>query len=392
MSSKELSGDLVITLVKKARRSLSSGTENSNQPDLQSNDPITTTDETEDSNNISGQCARTNNISLSRPPSYKTIVSDSELPTPKITLAAERGDIQQSPTPPSLGQESEVTETRTLDLATSYFPPISPDSALPPLPKPVLIPRVNPGAQIPFARAWAPELANHGITREDLITFIDNLNIIIRPHVAIRMVRIVALAVGFIPYEGADGVASALEAMTMLATSAMSYKRSKTYLGLMNEKYFHPRKLHVKIISTKRMMKMFGLDKKDPLVAPLNEGTLDLSVQERCLRHLSKWACELSLDDIPPPSSQTNKLARIAAWEVRHKISKADRKAKRSRKRAWKKHLKGKDFKEGRAEKTRIKRLDWILIQNLDEWEAAKAEKQTRKEGKKRSSSWRVGY
>ncbi|KAI2464641.1 hypothetical protein F4781DRAFT_412416 [Annulohypoxylon bovei var. microspora] len=48
------------------------------------------------------------------------------------------------------------------------------------------------------------------------------------------------------------------------------------------------------------MMKIFGLEKKGPLVAPLSKNTPDLSAQERCLKHLSQWKCELSLDGIPP--------------------------------------------------------------------------------------------
>ncbi|KAI0138076.1 hypothetical protein F4776DRAFT_654460 [Hypoxylon sp. NC0597] len=345
MSSKELLGDLVVTLVKKARRSMSSKLEKSDQ--LTAQDDATT----EEKSTCLSQCARTGEISSSRPPSYRTIADDDKLHT---------SDAATDP-----NRELEVTETHVFNLATSRFPPIPPDTVLLPLPKPVSIPRISPGPQIPFARAWAPELADHEITRENFITFIDNLNIIIRPHPAIHVVKLVAFAIGVIPYEGADGVAGALEAVADLAAIAMAYTRCKKYLMLMNEKYFHPRKLHAKVVDSKRMMKMFNLDKKDPLLAPLTEDSLDLSSQERCLNHLSQWICELSFDDIPPPSHQTNMLARMAAWEVRHKIAKADKKAKRSRERAWKRYMKGKKLKESRMERRRVKSLDWILIQNL---------------------------
>ncbi|KAI0838311.1 hypothetical protein F5Y06DRAFT_287395 [Hypoxylon sp. FL0890] len=336
MSSKELLGDLVVTLVKKARRSKDATTENVNSHP--------------------SQCVRGDEMPLSRPPSYRTITTEDQL----LRLEAT--------TTPS--QELEPTETHILDLATSCFPPISPDAVLPPLPKPVLIPRVSPGAQIPFTRAWAPELADHEITREDFVAFIDNLNIVIRPHLAIHVVRLAALAVGFVPYDGADGIAGALEAVAELATIVMAYTRCKKYFRLMNEIYFHPRKLHAKVVSSKRC--------KD---------SLDLSFQERCLKYLSQWICELSFEDIPPPSQQTNLLARMAAWEVRHKIAKADKKAKRSRERAWKRHLKGKQLKESRLDRRRVKPLDWILVQNLNEWETARAEKQAKKEKGKRNLS-----
>lgn len=321
---------------------------------------------------------------MSRPPSYRTVAGDNEPHVSKSPTSPEWVDVQE-PLGATASEEPEVTEKEILDLATAYFPPVSADAELPALPKPILIPRVNPGHQIPFARAWAPELANHVVTREDLVTFIDNLNIIIRPHPAVQVVELAAFGVSLIPYDAAEGVGSAIEAVAKLTTFAMTYKRSKKCIELMNERYFHPRKLHVKIIGSKRIMKMFNLDKKDPLLAPLSEETLDLSSQDRCLKHLSQWACELSFDDIPPPSRQTNVLRRMVVWQVKHKIAKADKQAKRRRKRAWKKHLKGKKLKESWAEKSRVRSLDWILIQNLDEWEKAKAEKQAKKEEKKRS-------
>ncbi|KAI2617146.1 hypothetical protein GGR54DRAFT_215791 [Hypoxylon sp. NC1633] len=371
MSSKDLVRDLVV-LTEKTRPSTSSKSEGSGKTTLQDNEPVMRADVGDEQD-------------ASLPPSYEAITSDET----KVTTSTVCVDIQQPPSEvPS--QDLEITESQILDLATSCFPPVPSDLDLPPLPKPVLIPRINPGPKIPFARVWVPELANHGVTREDLLSFIDNLNILIRPHPAIRVVELAAFAVGFVPYDVAEGVASGLEALAILATIAMNYKRCKAYFALLNEKYFHPRKLHVKVIGSKRMMKMLHLGKKDPLVAPLSETTLDLSTQERCLKHLSQWACELSFDDIPPPSPQTNILAKMAAWEVRHKISKADKQAKRSRKRAWKKHLKGKKFKESWEEKWRVKRLDWILIQNLDEWETRKAEKLAKKEERRRTSSWRT--
>ncbi|KAI1654133.1 hypothetical protein F4813DRAFT_393078 [Daldinia decipiens] len=271
---------------------------------------------------------------------------------------------------------------RILDIATSCFPPIPQGAELSSLQKLVLIPRVEPGLHIPFARAWAPELANHTVTPEDLLACIDNLNTLIRPPIAGRAALVAAFAVGFIPYNGTDGIAAALELAVSIGMAIVNHRRCKKYSSIMNEKYFHPRKLHVVIISSKRIMKMFNHDKKETLLAPLTEETLDLSSQERCIKYMSRWACELSFDDLPPPSGRTTVLARMAAWEVKHKIAKAEKQAKRSRKLAWKRHLKGKKLKDCWLERGRAKSLDWILIQNLDEWEAARAEKEAKKAAK----------
>ncbi|KAI0913764.1 hypothetical protein F4823DRAFT_501627 [Ustulina deusta] len=308
--------------------------------------------------------------------------------------------VEPAPTT-SRGSVVPVTDTRILDVATASFPPVPEDADFLPLPKPVLVPRLDPGNAIPFARAWPLELADHAITKEDFVSFIDNLNIIITPHVAFRVLQITGFAVGLVPYDVAEGIGGPLGAIAMIGSIAMNYKRTKDYIALMNEKYFHPRKLHIKVIGTKRLKKLFELDKKDPCLAPLTEDTLELSSQERCLRYLSQYSCELSFE-VPAPSPATTTLAKIAAWQIKQKIRKADRAARWGRKRAWKRHQKGKTPQnrlESRGEKLRVRSLDWILVQNLEEWEAQRAEKAARREekkkkkgGKSQASVWRRNF
>ncbi|KAI1181144.1 hypothetical protein F4777DRAFT_3945 [Nemania sp. FL0916] len=313
-------------------------------------------------------------------------------PAPALDLAPTTvpAPVPTSPT----NSELDITESRILDLATASFPPISEDAELPPLPKPVVVPRINPGRAIPFARVWVPELANHGITQEDFVAFIDNLNIIITPHLAFRLLQVASFAVGMVPYDVAEGVGGALGAIATIGTFATNYKRTKDYLALMNEKYFHPRKLHMKVTGTKRLKKLLRLDKKDPCLAPLTEQTLELSAQERCLQYLSQYSCELSFD-VPAPSPATVILAKMTAWEIKHKVAKADRAARWGRKRAWKRHQKGKppqDRLTGRGERLRVRTLDWIIVQNIEEWKAQKAEKEAKKEAKRarqgRTRTW----
>ncbi|KAI3338025.1 hypothetical protein F4824DRAFT_96740 [Ustulina deusta] len=308
--------------------------------------------------------------------------------------------VEPAPTT-SRGSVVPVTDTHILDVATASFPLVPEEADFLPLPKPVLVPRLDPGNAIPFARAWPLELADHAITKEDFVSFIDNLNIIITPHVAFRVLQITGFAVGLVPYDVAEGIGGALGAIAMIGSIAMNYKRTKDYIALMNEKYFHPRKLHIKVIGTKRLKKLFELDKKDPCLAPLTEDTLELSSQERCLRYLSQYSCELSFE-VPAPSPATTTLAKIAAWQIKQKIRKADRAARWGRKRAWKRHQKGKTPQnrlESRGEKLRVRSLDWILVQNLEEWEAQRAEKAARREektkkkgGKSQASVWRRNF
>jgi hypothetical protein len=106
-------------------------------------------------------------------------------------------DLTATPrTPPYSGP---VSEAQLLDQASAAFAPLPPGTILSPLPKPVLIPRVNPGSDLPFARAWPPELVNHGITQADFVAFIDSLNIMCAPHAAIRILQLAALGMGLVP-------------------------------------------------------------------------------------------------------------------------------------------------------------------------------------------------
>ncbi|KAI1296458.1 hypothetical protein F5Y03DRAFT_294074 [Xylaria venustula] len=374
MSWKELLGDSIKTLSRKVSSSFAL-----NKDDRENNDTV----EQDAAGRLTvSQASSITAVSSNRDDSVQL----SEKPSP-----VDRVDAVESAEVASPDATAEITDTHILDLATASFPLAPEDQEIQPLTKPVLIPRLDPGGAIPFARAWAPELADHAIIKEDFVAFIDNLNIIITPHVAFRVLELAGFAVGLVPYDVAEGVGGALEAIAIIGAIVVNYKRTKEYMRLINEKYFHPRKLHVKIIGTKRLKKQFELDKKDPCLAPLTEDTLELTSQERCLRYLSQYSCELSFD-VPPPSPVTTMLAKITAWRIRHKVHKADKMARAGRKRAWKRHQKGKKPQgrwESWGEKFRVKSLDWILVQNLAEWEAQRAEKGAKKKERKKKKGWR---
>ncbi|KAK5626808.1 hypothetical protein RRF57_002523 [Xylaria bambusicola] len=384
MSSKEFLGDAIKT-TKVGSFSLPS---KKGQPD--------THEKYDGFQQSSAQAQSLGNPSVSRVSSATAVASDNgdsttfpRKPTSTSTDWVDAVEIAppSSPTSPDpMEQVIRVTNTQILNAATACFPPVPENADLPPLPKPVLIPRLEPGSSVPFARAWPADLADHAVTREDFVAFIDNFNIIIAPNVAIQVLGITGVIVGLVPYDIAEGVGSALEAIAILSAIALNYKRTKDYLSRMNETYFHPRKLHVKIINTKRLKTILEFGKKDPLLAPLADDTLELSSQERCLKYLSQHSCELSFD-VPAPSPATTALAKITAWQIRQKVRKADRTAKAARKRTWKRHQKGKKLQgrwESYGEKSRVESLDWILVQNLEEWKARKAEKEAKKQAKKK--------
>jgi hypothetical protein len=383
ISSKELREDAIITLTKEAHRSMASRRSLSDTHIDHGADHQGPQGCLLSPGSVDSECLSVHQVSSAT----TTENGDGAAALPKTPLSADWVDVE-SPLPPSHNAELQVNERQMLNLATSSFPTVPEDVDLPPLPKPVVIPRVDSGGAAPFARAWAPELAKHAIAKEDFVAFIDSLNITITPHLAFRVLQVAAFGVGLVPYDIAEAVGGALEAIALVGAIAVNYKRTKDYLLRMNEKYFHPRNLHVKIIGTKRLKKLFELDKKDPCLAPLTEQTLELTIRERCLQYLSNYTCDLSFD-VPPPSPAVTTLAKITAWEIRHKIRKADKSARFCRKRAWKRHQKGKKLEGywGFGERQKVKSLGWILVQNLEDWEVRKAEKEAKRKEKKGGST-----
>lgn len=60
------------------------------------------------------------------------------------------------------------------------------------------------------------------------------------------------------------------------------------------------------------MKELLKLDKDDPLIAPLSTDNLDQTVQDRCLKYMAQYTCELSFV-VPNPSPQTTRLAKMSA-------------------------------------------------------------------------------
>lgn len=261
------------------------------------------------------------------------------------------------------------------------------------------MPRLGTDITSPIVRAWPTELEQHAITKEDFLTFVDNINVLGNPPAVGMFLQVAAIGIEFIPFDGADGLA----VLTELAAIGISYKviieRCNKLLKKVNDDYFHPRALHARLVNTKRMTRSLGIPSDEPLIAPLEESILSMTAHERCMEQLKQYCSELSYD-VPAPSPQTKLLAKFAAWNVEKKRKKFEKCSKRARKRAWKKHQAGKKLKrEGNQEKSRVKKLQWLLIQNLDDFEReerenAEAEEQKKKEKEekrktRRISSWR---
>ena len=303
------------------------------------------------------------------PPSYTAIVQANGPFRPSTSDEAIR-EQQPSLVDEKCTTESSVTSSQLLTEVIASIPPAtSPSTSFPPLPLPILIPRVHPDNTMPFARAWAPELAQHGFTQEEFLAFIDNLNMVTSPIAVFQFLKLASIGVGAVPHEWGQATSAALGFIASVGTRAISYTRQKTYLQAANERYFAPRGLHVQVIGTRRMRKLLGIGKNDPLIKPLSQDTLTQTPQQLYMAALEGRVCDTTFE-VPGPAEPTKLLAKLSSWQVRVQLRKAEKESRKARQRAWKSNTKGKGkiYKiEMWGQKVSVNRLGWILIKNLSE-------------------------
>jgi hypothetical protein len=303
------------------------------------------------------------------PPSYAAIV---QADGPFRSSTSTEDILEQQPTlvDEKGTTESSVTSAQLLTKAIAWIPPAtSPSTFFPPLPLPILIPRVHPDSTMPFARAWVPELAQHGFTQEEFLTFIDNLNIVTSPVAAFQLFKLASIGVGAVPHEWGQATSAALGFVASVGTQAVSYARQKAYLKEANERYFAPRGLHIQVVGTRRMRKLLGIGKKDPLTVPLSQDTLTQSPPQQYMAALEGRVCDITFE-VPGPAKPTKLLARLKSWQIRVQLRKAEKESRKERQKAWKSNTtgKGKIYKIVMwGQKVKVSRLAWILIKNLSE-------------------------
>ncbi|CAK1364966.1 hypothetical protein CB0940_08602 [Cercospora beticola] len=146
-----------------------------------------------------------------------------------------------------------------LELLRSYSSrATSSKSSHPALQPPIVIPQTTRSFRgpyySPFVRAYAPDLAQHGISRSDFVSFINGLNESWVAHYAFEAVDLVGFAIGCTGPVEAMLLGAGIEVAAQLSSAATSYYRSKTFLKNFNAELFHPLGLHAEVCNTKEML------------------------------------------------------------------------------------------------------------------------------------------
>ncbi|KAI1611960.1 hypothetical protein EDD36DRAFT_439865 [Exophiala viscosa] len=106
-----------------------------------------------------------------------------------------------------------------------------------------------------------------------------------------------------------------------------------------NEQFFVPRGLKVKILKTEYLAKICGVRLEELMVKPLQPG-MDMDTMggplDRRLQAVAGHVADLTMD-VPPPTEQSNLLAKISAKESAHSEAKMDKKTMKGREKAMEK-------------------------------------------------------
>ena len=118
-----------------------------------------------------------------------------------------------------------------------------------PLQRPVIIPQRRPGARDRgFIHAYAPDLAEKGISQEAFLSFIQNFHAASQASPLLNVVFVSAGVVGFVP----EPISQITSAVVQFAAGAAIYlqstQRTHSFLDEMNDKLFKPRGLYAMVM------------------------------------------------------------------------------------------------------------------------------------------------
>ena len=118
-----------------------------------------------------------------------------------------------------------------------------------PLQRPVVIPQRRPGARDRgFIHAYAPDLAEKGISQDLFLSFIQNFHAASQASPLLNVVFISAGVVGFVPEPVSQITSTVIQFAAGAAIYLQATQRTHSFLDEMNDKLFKPRGLYALIM------------------------------------------------------------------------------------------------------------------------------------------------
>ncbi|KAK4945639.1 hypothetical protein LTR10_015258 [Elasticomyces elasticus] len=217
--------------------------------------------------------------------------------------------------------------------------PLASGTSFAPLQKPVAVPQVSPALGAPFARAYAEVLQSYDINPVVWTEFVDNFNVLLTGSPPLTALSVAGQALSFVPVHYLGLAGTGLQMAAGLGKYAMVKTRCAHFVKRSNEQFFVPRGLKVKILKTEHLARICGVSLEEFMVKPLQPGTNLDNVGgplDRRLEAVSGRVADLTLN-VPPPTEQTNILAKISAKESAHSEAKMNKKTMKNREKAMEK-------------------------------------------------------
>ncbi|KAK7048548.1 hypothetical protein R3P38DRAFT_2505441 [Favolaschia claudopus] len=159
-----------------------------------------------------------------------------------------------SPQPSSGGG---IELVRDAELLIASFLPSSPVPTAQGIPQPFCLPQIATSFDSPFARGYSPVLQNSvGISQEQLLSFVDGLNLAMTASPPLRVVNLVGNVIGFIPIHWAMIASVVIQTAAQTSMHVLSKTLTDRYLRAANQRLFKPKGLVVRICTTAAMQQL----------------------------------------------------------------------------------------------------------------------------------------
>ncbi|KAK5118720.1 hypothetical protein LTR85_007926 [Meristemomyces frigidus] len=192
--------------------------------------------------------------------------------------------------------------------------------------RPVVIPQVEAGAGMPFTRAYAPALAEHGVSMDEFVSFVDNLNVMLASSPPLQVLDLAGGIVGFVPLQTAQLVGLGIAAS---GNVAVMMTRGSQFMKRVNSNFFDRRGLKVELAASEAVKAGAGVRPGAPLAAPVEQSEGSSGVGPK-MATLQDFVEPLTFV-VPPASAPTNVLGPLSAKQQAVSIPKHDEKAGKDR-------------------------------------------------------------
>jgi hypothetical protein len=268
---------------------------------------------------------------------HSTAKKEEDSPPPYLTPSHPSSPSRpRSPSPSGQGQPS---DGEVLDQALEFaaHPPPA-YTSISRLARPVAVPQIS-----------------NGISMEEFVEFIDNLNIVSTGSPPLKVIDAVSGMLGMVPYHWFALAGGWTQGLAKLGTAAVSKGRADRYMKRANEEFFGLRGLRVEIATVDALGLVLGLTREQMVVQRFEgaslEESMSVGLQERRMASVGPYISPLTFD-VPAPVAATTVLEKMAERQVKTDLAKREKKFLKDRKKAVEK-VSGEEGKEGGSKSER---------------------------------------